>query len=178
MSRNILFPFRVVWCDFVVIDFMKKHFLSFLLLLLFAVCVSAQTDEVRQIDEFGRIYCDDYLARMDNAIITAKENPSSTVYILIYEGKEMRYNNRTKKDELMLPIFGSAKAKIDSIKKYLARRKFPLEQFSFIEAGFREESAVEIWLVPKGAVPPKSTPELKEMKYRKGKAVGFCTWCC
>lgn len=139
-------------------------------------CASAFSQEAQKLDEFERITCDDYLARMDNTINEARNNPSSTIYILVYEGKEIKYNSRKKKDELALPTFGSAKAKIDSMKIYLA--KFGVENFSFIEAGFRETWIVEIWLAPKGASPPKPTPTVTKMKHRKGKAIGFCTWCC
>ncbi|HQU84444.1 MAG TPA: hypothetical protein PKY59_15005, partial [Pyrinomonadaceae bacterium] len=74
---------------------------------------------------------------------------------------------------------GSAKAKIESMKKYISNvKKLSLENFSFIEAGFRENSTIVFWNVPKGAEPPKPTPTLKKMKYRKGKAKGFCLYCC
>jgi hypothetical protein len=60
-----------------------------------------------------------------------------------------------------------------------ALRNFPrVERFNFIEAGFREKLTVEIWLAPNGATLPKPTPTLTKMKYRKGKAVGFCIDCC
>jgi len=157
---------------------MKRHVYILFLLLSFAFSVSAQEKEARKIDEFGKLGCDDYLARMDNAINEASNNPTSTVYILIYEGKEMKYNSRKRKDELVNPVSGSAKAKIDSIKKYVSLRKFPIKNFAFIESGFREESAIEIWIVPKGVLPPKPTPTLTNLKYRKGKAQGFCTDCC
>ena len=155
---------------------MKITFLALLFTIIF--CVSVFSQEAEKVDEFGRISCDDYLARMDNAINEATNHPNSTVYILIYEGKETRYNSRKKKDELVLPTIGSARAKIDSIKEYLSRRKISAENFSFVEAGFREEPAVEIWLVPKESLPPKPTPTIDKMKYRGGKARGFCTWCC
>lgn len=157
---------------------MKKHFFTFLLLISCAFSVSAQDNEARKVDEFGTVSCDDYLARMDSAIQESTNNPSATVYILIYEGKEVTYNARTKKEEPVLPILGSTKAKIASIKEYLALRKISAEKFSFIDAGFRENPGVEIWLVPKGAVPPKPTPTIEKMKFRKGNPRRFCTYCC
>ncbi|HEX8370338.1 MAG TPA: hypothetical protein VF604_17460, partial [Pyrinomonadaceae bacterium] len=101
-----------------------------------------------------------------------------TVYVLIYEGKETRYNSRKKKMEFGLPAYGSAEAKIRSIKKYLSIRKVPSKSFSFVKAGFRENAAAEIWTVPSGAPTPKPTPTVTKMKYRKGKSAGFCTDCC
>jgi hypothetical protein len=153
-----------------------KEFLAFLFCCLF--CVSAFSQSADKLDEFVNIPCDDYLGRMDAAMNKASENPSSTVYVLIYEGKEFRYNNRKKKTELVFPGFGSAKAKISSMKRYISLRSFPVERFKFVKAGFRENSTVEMWLVPSGGNQPKSTPTLTKMKYRKGKATGFCWWCC
>ncbi len=155
---------------------MKFIFTTLLFCLLFSVSVFAQ--EAVKIDEFGLIGCDDQLARMDNMIIQAQNNPNSKVYVLIYEGKEMNYNSRKKKSELAFPAFGSAKARINSIKEYLKQRKYSDNKFSFVEAGFREEYAVEIWLVPDGAKPPEPTFTIKKMKFRKGKARSFCTECC
>lgn len=64
------------------------------------------------------------------------------------------------------------------MKKYLANRGFPAERFVFVEAGLRENFTIEIWLVPGGAAPPTLAPTLTEMRFRKGKPRGFCTWCC
>src|SRR5688572_5073152 len=158
--------------------FMKKQLFSFLLVLFFLINVSAQDKETRKIDELENTPCDDYLSRMDATMVEAYNNPSSTVYVLIYEGKELKYNSRKNKTELVFPNYGSAKAKIRSIKKYLSIRKFPAERFEFVKAGFRKNLTVEIWLVPAGATPPKPTPTLTKMKYRKGKATGFCIDCC
>ena len=148
------------------------------LIFCFLLAVSAFSQAAQKIDEFGGVPCDEYLGRMDAAVVQARDNPSATVYVLIYEGKESNYNSRKKKMEFGLTAYGSAEAKIRSIKNFLSKRKFPVERFSFVKAGFRESSMVEIWLVPSGDAPPKSTPTLAKMKYRKGKAVGFCTDCC
>lgn len=112
---------------------------------------------------------------MDYAINEALANPTSTLYVLIYEGKEIRYKNGIK--NLVPPNVGSADAKIRSMKKYLLLRKVSTNTFSFVKAGFREESTVEFWLAALGEPPPKPTPTTK-MKYRKGNPSGFCTWCC
>ncbi len=121
---------------------MKTIFLALLFCILF--CISAFSQETKKIDEFENINCDDYLARMDAVIIEAQNNLSSKVYILIYEGKELKYNSRKNKTESVFPNFGSAKAKIRSIKTYLLLRKFPAERFTFVKAGFRENLTVEI----------------------------------
>ncbi|MEJ7849452.1 MAG: hypothetical protein WKF92_15330 [Pyrinomonadaceae bacterium] len=150
--------------------------ISFLFCLIFSVAASAQ--EASKIDEFESLGCDEYLARMDGAINEARQNPSSTIFVLIYEGKEPKYNEVKKKIEQVFPNFRSAEAKTRSIKKWLLHRELPIERFSFVKAGFRENLTVEIWNVPEGALPPKPTPTLTKIKYRKGKPKGFCTDCC
>ncbi len=154
--------------------------LLFGLFILFSLVVSfpAQTIEAEKIDEFEQEPCDYYLLKMDLAIDKAYRNPASTIYVLIYEGRERKYNARKNKTESVLPSVGSAAAKISSIKKYLKLRKFSVDRFAFVKAGFRENLTVEIWFVPTGASPPIPTPTLKSMKRRKGKALGFCTDCC
>ena len=154
---------------------MKAIFSALLFCLLSGVAAFSQ--EAQKFDEFGTLNCDDYLGRLDNTLVYARDNPTLTVYVLIYEGKLKNAYDESK-TESRLPTFGSADAKIRSIKKRLSYRKFPVKRFSFIKAGFREYASVEIWFAPPGASPPKPTPTLTKMKYRKGKAVGFCIECC
>lgn len=155
---------------------MKNLVLIFVFCFIF--CANAFGQEAEKIVEFENIPCDQYLAEMDNAVIYSQNNPTAQIYILIYEGKEFTYNKRKKKSEFVNSAKGTAEAKIGSIKKYYSIRKYPTDRIVFVKAGFREETTVEIWLVPEGVEPPKPSPTLKEIKYRKGKAIGFCTDCC
>lgn len=161
---------------------MKKQLFSFLLLISFSIIVSAQTLEAQKIDEFGNVNCEGYLARMDNALLTAMNDPTSKIYVFVYEGNltKSKYDSNGKAIgfESSLPQMGLAKARISSMKKYLKMKKIPQEKFVFVEAGFLENFKVELWNMPDGATPPKPTPTLKKMKYRKGKPVGFCLGCC
>lgn len=151
------------------------------LILLFSLSLysSAFSQETEQLDAFGSIDCEDYLARMDVAINSAEKNPAAKIYILVYEGKESIYDYKLKKTKLFSPPLGLAKAKIASMKKYISNfRNFPIERFVFINAGLREDFGVEFWSVPIGTTPPKPNPTLKKIKYRKGRAYGFCLGCC
>ena len=160
---------------------MKQKFL-FIVLLLLTVNAFAQSDEAQKLDEFGYVNCDEYLARMDAVIIAQANNPNSQIYVFVYEGKEKR--GFYKNDKMVwlkpsLPPSGLAKAKIDSMKEYIKKwKKRPVENYVFVNGGFREEFQVEIWLVPPGAEPPTPTPTLQKMEYRKGGPRGFCTSCC
>lgn len=148
---------------------MKKVILAYLFCLLF--CVSIFSQESQKIDEFGSLGCDDYLSRTDAAIYESQKSLTSTIYFLIYEGKELSYG------KFRNPVFGSAKAKIRSMKQYIERtRGLSIDSFRFVEAGFRKQMAVEVWSVPLGATVPKPTPTLERVKFRKGNAKGFCTY--
>lgn len=118
---------------------------------------------------------------MDAAINQANDNPSSRVFVFVYEGKTQRC--KYKKDgnytiESVLPQYGLGNAKIRSMKKYLQMRRIAAERFVFIKGGFRENFTVEIWLVPDAVMPPEPNPTLTKVKYHKGKPVGFCLSCC
>ena len=155
---------------------MKIFFSILFFCILFSATTFAQTAEI--LDEFSNLACDEYLGRMDWILFETRKDSSANIYVFVYEGKETKYNFRTDKIDFVFPTRGSAKAKIASMKTYAAYRKVSVEKFKFIEAGFREKSTVEIWFVPKGAEPPTPTPTLEKMKYRKGKAKGFCVSCC
>ena len=146
------------------------------LILLWTSPAFAQ--EAFKVDEFVNIPCDEYLARMDVVFHEASNSPAATVYILLYEGKVMDYNPRTKRWELMRPKVGLAEARIRSIKNYIDHRGFDKTRFVFLKAGFRKEASFEAWFVPPGASPPTPTNAIPKMRYRPGRAVGFCVECC
>lgn len=155
---------------------MKIIWLTFFI-LIFVFSTFAQ--EAQKFDEIGDTSCEDYLNRMAEVVAILRFDQTTKVYLLIYEGKEQRYNARKDKSEILLPAYGSAKARIRSIKKLFKvhQQESLLERIVFVEAGFREEFTVEFWQVPLGAQPPKPTPTLTKMKYRKGKPKEFCISC-
>lgn len=159
------------------IKFMKKS-LPLLIFCFFFFAISVFAQEARMMDEFGEIVCDDYLYRME-LITNNSKDFNGKIYIIFYEGKSSkRISPYSDKFVNVYPQRGLAKAKIQSIKDFLKVRKIPSDKFVFIEGGFRETVYLEAWSVPDGAIPPTSTPTLKKMKYRKGKAKGYCIICC
>lgn len=159
---------------------MKRQFFIFLLLLLFALNVSAQKNEVRQIDEFENTNCDDYLGRMDSLLMEVTNFSNSKGYVFVYEGKlktlVYEKNAKFKGIEYITPRAGIAKGLIGYLKNHLLFRGFDSNRIVFVEAGFREKFTVELWLVPNEMNPPKPTPTLKKIKQRKAKPspFGFC----
>jgi len=157
-----------------------KFWGAFILAFLVSATGYSQASNPMKIDEFDSINCEEYLARMDAAMIQAKSNPTSQVFVYIYEGNVNRSKfqmDGTYSVKSVPPEYGLANARIRSMKKFLAIRKISLDQFRFVNAGFHKDFTVEMWLVPKGGTEPKSTPTLTKMKYRKGKPLGFCLSC-
>ncbi|HEX2640652.1 MAG TPA: hypothetical protein VHL50_08780 [Pyrinomonadaceae bacterium] len=151
------------------------------ILFLFALPAFGQASRAEQIDAFGNIPCDEYLARAERMMTEQANNPDAQIYVFVYEGKEKRAaykNGKFAGSTYVLPSPGLAKARIESMRKLLKSYKRPLENYVFVNGGFREEFTVEIWLVPAGAEPPKAAPSLEKMNYRKGRAYGFCLSCC
>jgi hypothetical protein len=107
----------------------------------------------------------------------ARNEQSSKIYVFVYEGKAPKYkrNGELEKNSA-LPQRSLAKTKINSMKELLSYWA-SLENFVFVEAGFRENFKVEFWTVPNGVIPPKPAPTLTKMKYRRGTPEGFCTAC-
>lgn len=165
---------------------------TLLIVLLLAVSVTAfrsvtsehpiisLRDSFRLLDEFGDVQCEDYLARMDSAIIEAQNNPSNKVFVIVYEGKltQRRYDRKGKSTTYFVnPPVGTAKARIRSMKRYLELRGDP-KNFVFIEGGSRGEFLVRLYLIPSGVKLPEPFPTQKKIKFGKGKPKGFCPGCC
>lgn len=159
---------------------MKQKFLLIIVFSLLAATAFSQTGEARKIFEFGNVNCEEYLAAVD-VMIGQTNNLNSKIYVFVYEGKERRpvyKNGEFVNYKSVLPQFGLVKARIKSMKKRLTYRKSPLENYVFVNGGFRKDFGVEIWLIPNGVEPPKPTLTLEKMKYRRGKPSGFCLDCC
>ena len=147
-----------------------------LLLLVAVLVISAQS--AKQIDVFGRLTCDDYLARMQYTFNTAKENPTSLLVIIVYDGKVIEKYGRNGVARMVYPTRDSIEAKIRSIKTLMSLWKVQADRITIMNGGYREEPGVEIWSVAPGASAPLPTPTVDKMRFRKGKSSGFCTSCC
>jgi hypothetical protein len=146
------------------------------LFLMTAQSATSQTTFL--LDEFGDLACDHHLGRMDAIFQEARRYPTASIYFLLYEGKQYVYNMRKARVELKRPPVGQAEARIRSIKNYADYRRVDKSRFVFVKAGFRDKGALETWIVPPGASAPKASNTVPKMRYRPGKAVGYCTDCC
>jgi hypothetical protein len=148
-----------------------KLITSIILLLSLFSCVFAQ--ESRKIDKFGDLSCDDITLRIGDFFEEVKNLENSKGYVVIYNGK---LDYRAKNKIYNYPHQNEVKAEIENIKTRIKFYYFDENRIVLIDGGFRENFTIEFWLVPNGATPPKPTPTLKKMKYRKGKAEPSCKY--
>lgn len=121
----------------------------FLLILAFQVSSGQEKPKAKIIDEFGKIHCDDFLARMDNLFNDANAEPSSSAYVLIHSNPNNIDNN--KNIEMFRGwIFGHVEA-----------RNFDNERISVVKTETDNSFKMQFWIVPKGAELPLKFKEVK-----------------
>ncbi len=147
---------------------MKKLLLLSLLVFAFSSqSTFAQNDEETEdvktpspqaylFDEFPEtIQSEDRSARIDGVINELQNNPQSKVAIVFYCGKEC--------------LYGEFEAHIRGIKMKLNNRGANSDKFVFIHGGYRKESLIRVWIVPKNAdLPlPESTIKFEDVKFKE-----------
>lgn len=140
---------------------MRKLFIVCSVFLAFSVSGFAQefsqpeifqSEKSEKIDEFGQIGECDFGARLDHLMITLQEKPNATGYLIFYQGKDVlpaRYESN----------FNERRAR-----NHLQFRRFDPSRLVFVNGGFREEQATELWIVPDGAEPPTPTQTITKPK--------------
>lgn len=102
-------------------------------------------------DEFGRINCEDELARLDNLAITLQNDPTLQVHIVIYGGR-VGFQNE-------------ALARAARMKSYLVQsRGLEADRVITVDGGYRNELSGELWLSSRGTVAPVMKPTV-DRKY-------------
>lgn len=142
---------------------MKKHLFNFLIVITLAIAVSAQKKEAELYDEFGYIECEDLRQRLDMFMVELINRPDARGYFITYDGK---YRGK-------LPVFGETHFRTQMMIEHFKFRNFPMNRVMFINGGYREDYINQLFIVPKGAKPPKPEPTLDEIKYRKAELVGI-----
>jgi hypothetical protein len=99
----------------------------------------------KRFDEFPSIAFDDDKARLDNLAIELQNNPGSQGYIIAYAGRRSRAGEADRMGER-------------AIKYLVENRGISRSRLVFVNGGYRNADAFELWLVPQGAEPPKPTP--------------------
>lgn len=152
---------------------MKKQLSIFLFLLLFVFSVSAQDKEARKFEEMdSTTSCEVQWLVADNLFRELQNNPSSTAFIIYYEGNHLVLKYKKGKlvnTKSVSPRYGEANSLMQVFRDYIKLRRYDPDRILFVNGGYRKEFGVEIWIVPKGADLPKPTPTLHNIEYRKGK---------
>lgn len=91
------------------------------------------------IDEFGRIPCEDSLARLDNLMIAMANIPDSTALLEVAEVSD---------DPIVNLVFEAM------LKDQIAGRKYDPQRFRFIRAR-NSGGMVRLWVIPNGAPEPE-----------------------
>ena len=161
---------------------MRKLFLGLTFVALSAIfsvlvlSVSAQNREARLIDEVGDMPCGDYEGRLDLLLAQTTETENSIAVVMYYEGKyteriESKNGTRIK---ISLPTIGEVEGRIRWLQNYvIGFRRFPKEKIRFISGGYRENSSMDLWIVPRGAALPQPSKTVETIKFRKGKPTYF-----
>lgn len=99
----------------------------------------------RKFDEFvidNKFAFDDMKTRLDSYLVDGlMMEADSQAYIIFYRGRR-----------------GSSLYKPWQIRNYMKMRNFPVNRTKIFYGGYRDEPMMELWILPKGAAAPKSTP--------------------
>jgi hypothetical protein len=108
----------------------------------------------RKLDEYGGINFNDERARLDNYAIELQNDPTAQGYLVCYGGRRSRA--------------GEAQRRCDRAMKYTSTyfRGIDPMRLVTVDAGYREQPAVELWVVPSGANPPQASPTVDPREVR------------
>lgn len=119
---------------------LQKFVLFFSVLFIFSqFCFAQEKTEAVLIDEFGSIYCDDFLARVDNFFVELQNEPNSLGYAVI-SGKN---DEILKKVRFEMWLNGAIRF-----------RNFDVNTIKTIRSEDTENFKIQFWKVPVGAEKP------------------------
>src|SRR5688500_11168198 len=109
-----------------------------------------------KIDEFGRATDCDLSARVDNLISQLHNNADSLGYIITYNSTQV------------LPSEYDSNRMAARIRRAMELRRYDLSRVTFIDGGFREELAVELFIVPPDGAAPEPSDQVDKPATPKG----------
>lgn len=102
----------------------------------------------REFDECNNCTFDDQKARLDNLGVELQNDPASIGYVIAYGGRTS-------------PIGQTARLMTRARDYLINERGIDGSRIVIINGGFREADSVELWIVPRGATPPRATPTVQ-----------------
>lgn len=107
----------------------------------------------REFDTCCSCSSDDLKARLDNLAVELHQDPTTTSYVIAYAGRTS--------------ATGQADRLLTKSRDYLLnKRGIDGSRLVLVNGGFREEDCLELWIVPRGAQPPRPTPTLESADAR------------
>ena len=119
-----------------------------------------QCGRIRKFDEYGSLRSSDEKARLDNFAIQLMNSDTMLGYIMVYAGRKA--------------TAAEAQIRASRARDYLITvRKIDPERVKAIDAGYKEDFQVDLWIWPPGIEPPPPTPTVDptqvEIIYEKKK---------
>jgi antitoxin component of RelBE/YafQ-DinJ toxin-antitoxin module len=120
---------------------MKPPRIFFALLILFfsfQVCGAQEKPETELVESFGAIECEGILSRLDNFLITIRDEPGANGYVIFHEGSDPIQNSTYER----------------AVRSHFRMRRFDQNRYQVITGNPLPEIKVELWLGRNGAKPP------------------------
>lgn len=113
------------------------------------VVAAISTPESRMVDSYVFKTKEDEMARLDNFAIEMQNDPTAKGWIFVYGGPQT--------------TAASIKATIDRVRNYLVKTRGIDQMRVFtLDAGKQAKAAIELWIVPEGAMIPRPKPSPKK----------------
>jgi hypothetical protein len=147
-----------------------------LFLFIGACCASMPSSssiaapESQKVAEYEDVCCDDEKQRLEVLAMELRKDPEATAYVIYYGGRwysSCWYDYPRHRPRL--PYKGEAEARSAMAKPYLEHLGIEPERIVVLNGGYRQSWMMELWIAPKGAMPPTPTPTFRsdEIKFRE-----------
>lgn len=124
---------------------------------LYANEAQRQTSDLtaRKFDEYPYISYEDHRVHIDRFVDELNKYPGTRAYVITYDARVSGYGDTTAPGAASLAKFFLHQRRVGSIS---------LNRIVTIEGGLREARMVELYIVPRGAIPPKPTPTFERSR--------------
>jgi hypothetical protein len=108
----------------------------------------------RKMDEYGDIKINDEKVRLGYFAVELQNDPTAQGHLICYGGRRSRA--------------GEAQRRCDRAKEYASThfRGIDAKRIVTVDGGYREQPAIESWVVPPGASPPHAAPTVDPKEVR------------
>ncbi len=119
-------------------------------------CTASILKKSSKIAEYGKVKPDEEKAFLDKFAAELEADPSAQGYIIAYGSPKG-------------PKMEAFKAADNATQYIIKQRKVDAARLLPVDGGYREQFAIELWLIPSGADLPQATPTLDPSKLKQTK---------